>query len=139
LESPVPVYLSAYLMSLVLVIAIDLVWLGVVARSFYAAQLGDLLRPQPGLLAAAIFYAIYAFGLVHFAVQPGLRAGGWVSALGHGALLGFIAYSTYDLSNLATLKGWPIGFVVVDIAWGTALSAVVAAMTCAVIARFSGP
>src|SRR5690349_9592979 len=111
-----PVYLSAYIVSLVLMVAIDLLWLGVVARSFYVAQLGELMLPQPGLVAAAAFYVIYAVGLVYFAVQPGLRGGGWMSALGHGALLGLIAYATYDLSNLATLKGWPTTFVLVDIA-----------------------
>lgn len=132
-----PVFLSAYLASLVLMVVIDLVWLGVVARGFYAAQLGDLLRPQPGLVAAVAFYAVYAFGLVHFAVQPGLRGGGWIVALGHGAALGFVAYATYDLSNLATLKGWPVALVVVDIAWGTALSATVAAISCAIVGRLS--
>lgn len=133
-----PAYLSAYVASFVLMVSIDVVWLGVLARGFYAAQLGELLRPQPELLAAAVFYAVYALGLAHFAVQPGLRGGGWISALGHGALLGFVAYSTYDLSNLATLKGWPFTFVVVDIAWGTALSAAVAAVSCAIVGRFSG-
>lgn len=132
-----PAYLSAYLVSLMAMVVVDLVWLGVVARGFYAAQLGDLLRPQPGLLAAAAFYAVYALGLAYFAVQPGLRGGGWISALGHGALLGFVAYSTYDLSNLATLRGWPVALVLVDIAWGTALSGVVAAISCAIVGRLS--
>ena len=130
-----PQVLLTYLIALVLLLAIDLVWLGWVARSFYVAQLGDLMRPQPGLVAAGLFYAIYAAGLVHFAVLPGLREDCWPSALAQGALLGLVAYATYDLSNLATLKGWPFALSMVDLAWGTALSGVVAAATCAIADR----
>ena len=128
-----PSFLSAYLVALVLLTAIDLVWLGLVARGFYVAQLGDLMRPQPGLVAAALFYAVYAAGVVHFAVMPGLRGGGWTTALAQGALLGLVAYATYDLTNLATLRGWPIPMTAVDIAWGAALTAVVAAASCVMV------
>ena len=91
------------------------------------------MRPQPGFVAAALFYAVYAAGVVHFAVMPGLRAGGWTTALAQGALLGLVAYATYDLTNLATLKGWPIAMSAVDIAWGAALTAVVAAGACIIV------
>jgi uncharacterized membrane protein len=126
-------FVPAYLLSLVFLAAIDFIWLGFVARNFYARQLGELLLPQPKLLAAGLFYLVYALGLAHFAVLPGLRGGGWTVALGQGAVLGFVAYATYDLSNLATLKGWPIPMTVVDLVWGTVLSAAVAAGACAVL------
>ena len=125
-----PLSLSAYLVTLVLFAAIDFVWLGLIARGFYAAQLGELMVERPGLVAAALFYLVYAGGLVHFAVLPGLRGGGWTTALGQGAILGLVAYATYDLTNLATLKGWPFAMSVVDLAWGTILSGVVAAVAC---------
>ncbi len=128
-----PTFLSAYLVTLVLFAAIDFVWLGVLARGFYAGQLGELLAPRPDLVAAALFYLVYAGGLVHFAVLPGLRAGGWAAALGQGAILGFVAYATYDLSNLATLKGWPLSMTLVDLVWGTVLSGAVAAGACLVL------
>ena len=77
---------------------------------------------------------VYALGVVHLAIQPGLRGGGWATALGYGALLGLVA--TYDLTNLATLRGWPIALTIVDIAWGTVLTTAVAAGTCIVVGRF---
>ena len=123
-----PRFLSAYLVTLVLLAAIDFVWLAFVSRGFYVAQLGDLMRPQPDLLAAALFYAVYAAGITHFATLPAVRGGGWSTALVQGALLGLVAYATYDLSNLATLKGWPMAMTVVDIAWGTVLTALVATL-----------
>jgi uncharacterized membrane protein len=124
-----PLYLSAYLCALVLFTVIDFVWLGFIARSFYVTQLGEMMRPQPALLAAGLFYVVYAFGVVHFAVMPALRGNGWTTALAQGAVLGLVAYATYDLSNMATLKNWPVPMSIVDIAWGTALTATVAAAT----------
>jgi uncharacterized membrane protein len=123
-----PQFFPAYLVTLVLLAAIDFVWLAFVARGFYVAQLGELMRPQPDLLAAALFYAVYAAGITQFATLPAVRGGGWGTALVQGAMLGLVAYATYDLSNLATLKGWPVAMTVVDIAWGTVLTALVAAL-----------
>ena len=127
--------LPAYLTALVLLVAADSLWLGFVARDFYAAQLGDMLRPSPDFGAAVLFYLLYAAGLTHFAVLPGRRRG-WRHALGNGAFLGLVAYATYDLSNLATLVDWPVAMSVVDVAWGTVLSAGVATLACAILARF---
>jgi uncharacterized membrane protein len=123
-----PQFLSAYLITLVLLAAIDFVWLAFVARGFYVAKLGDLMRPQPDLEAAALFYAVYAAGIIHFAALPAVRGGGWNHALAQGAMLGLVAYATYDLSNLATLKGWPLAMTVVDVVWGTVLTALVATL-----------
>ena len=107
--------------------AIDLVWLGVVAKSFYRSRLGDLMRPDPRWGAAILFFLLYVGALLVFAVLPGLERASLGRTVLLGAGLGFICYATYDLTNLALAKGFPRVVAVVDIVWGTALSAVVAA------------
>ncbi len=113
----------AYLATLVVFSIVDTLWLGVVARGFYRAELGDLLAPEVRLWAAVLFYLVYAAGIVVFAVLPAIRAESLVTALVMGALFGFFAYATYDLTNLATLRDWPLRMSVVDMAWGTVLTA----------------
>lgn len=115
----------------------DFLWLGFVAKDFYQAQIGTLLLAQPGLIAASIFYALYVFGVVVFAVAPALESGSIGKAALRGALFGLIAYATYDLSNLATLKGWPLAISMVDIAWGTFATAVSATLGYCLTARLS--
>ncbi len=119
--------LAAYGGGLLLFLALDYLWLGHLARDFYARQLGDLLRNPPQLGIAALFYLAYVAGIVFFAVLPALRGGGvWQAAL-YGALLGLLAYGTYDITNLATIRGWPWTVSLVDMAWGTVVSATTAA------------
>ena len=113
----------AYLAALVTLCAADFLWLGLIARSFVQSHLGPLMLPQPNWTAAALFYLAYPVALLVFAV-PQADAGGLPRAALYGALFGFFAYATYDLTNLATLKGWSSAFAVVDIAWGTFLSGV---------------
>jgi uncharacterized membrane protein len=113
----------AYLVVLALFALVDTLWLGVVARGFYRAELGALLAPQVRLDAAVLFYLVYAAGIVVFAVAPAIRAESLLTALVKGGLFGFFAYATYDLTNLATLRDWPLRMSLVDIAWGTALTA----------------
>lgn len=127
----------AYASTLLTLLAIDALWLTVIMGSTYKSYLGDLMLSQPKLLPAALFYLIYAAGLVAFAVLPGVRADGWKYAAMMGALLGLVAYATYDLSNLATLRGWPLPLTFIDIAWGTVLSAVAASVGCLVAQRWS--
>ena len=115
-------YLVAYAASAVVFLGLDLLWLGGVARSFYRSQLGPLLRDQPDLAVAGLFYAVYVGGVVLFAVGPALQHGSWVMALLLGAALGAIAYGTYDLTNLATLRGWPATLSAVDLLWGSTLT-----------------
>lgn len=115
-----------YLLTVPVFFLIDLVWLGVVAKSFYQSQIGFLLGPV-NWTAAIIFYLLYIVGIVVFAIQPALLAGSLSKAIMLGAFFGFIAYATYDLTNLATLKDWPLTLVVVDIIWGTILTGAVAA------------
>ena len=113
----------AYMAVLAFFALVDTLWLGVVARGFYRAELGSLLAPEVRLDAAVLFYVVYAAGIVVFAVAPALRAESLVTALAMGGLFGFFAYATYDLTNLATLRDWPLRMTIVDIAWGTALTA----------------
>lgn len=108
---------------------IDALWLSVIAKQFYRSQIGQLLLEKPNMPAAVIFYVIYVVGIVAFVLAPALEKGSWQHALGYGALFGFVAYATYDLTNLATLKGWTTKLVVVDLLWGTFLTTVVAGIS----------
>lgn len=124
---------SSFLVAGLVMAAIDAVWLSIVANKFYKSQIGPLLLDKPNMAAAAAFYVIYVVGIVAFAVLPALDRGAWQHALGYGALLGFVAYATYDLTNLATLKGFTPKLVAVDLLWGTVLTASVAVVTYFVV------
>lgn len=116
----------AYLAALAALVVLDGLWLGLVAKDFYRNQLGALMRPDVRFGVAAAFYLLYLVGVVIFAVQPALQEGSAVRALVLGALFGFFCYATYDLTNLATLRDWPAKLSMVDMAWGTFLSAIAA-------------
>ena len=120
-------YLAAYGFTLMVFLAIDFVWLSQIARKFYFERIGHLMADKPNLTAAVVFYAVYVVGIVIFAVAPALKSGSVMTALGYGALFGFFAYATYDMTNYATLKNWPVMVTVVDIAWGTFLTGISAA------------
>ena len=114
--------IKAYVGTLIAFLAIDAVWLGVLSRGLYSRWIGHLMREEPLWPAAGVFYLMYVAGIVFFAVQPALGSGSWKTAALHGAVLGFIAYATYDMTNYATLKDWPLAMVLVDLAWGTLLT-----------------
>lgn len=116
-------YVLAYLTTGVLFFMLDFVWLGSVAKSFYRGQIGELLLPQFNIPVAIGFYLVYIIGIIVFAVAPALAADSWKHALLYGALFGFFAYVTYDMTNLATLKHWTPAVVFVDVLWGTILTA----------------
>ncbi|MEP2830221.1 DUF2177 family protein [Parvibaculum sp.] len=116
-------YLFAYVASAVVFLGLDYIWLTRVARDFYANSLGSMMRDTPDFVAAGAFYLFYIGGIVFFAVMP---AESWKGAVFRGALLGLLAYGTYDMTNLATLKGWPWRMAAVDMAWGAALTALAA-------------
>lgn len=118
--------LAAFVAALLVFCLGDFVWLGYLARDFYQSQIGSLLLEKPRWGAAAVFYPLYVAGIVLFCVEPSLAQGSWLRAAVVGALLGLLAYATYDLSNLATLKGWSVGFAVVDVLWGIAITATAA-------------
>ncbi|WP_427174892.1 DUF2177 family protein [Arthrobacter sp. 92] len=101
---------------------IDAVWLKSM-NPFYRRQIGALLADRPNLGYAVVFYVMYIAGIVFFALQPALDGGSWLTAVGYGAALGAFAYATYDLTNAATLKTWPLQLIIVDILWGAALTA----------------
>jgi uncharacterized membrane protein len=98
---------------------IDGVWFMGIAKKLYAQHLGYLMAEKPRLFAALLFYLLFVLGLQGFVVNPALAAGNWTSALFPGMLFGLIAYATYDLTNLATVKGWPVLITAIDLAWGS--------------------
>jgi uncharacterized membrane protein len=114
-----------YLITLAVFFLIDIVWLGVVAKDFYRLHLGTMLSPKVNWGAAILFYLLFIAGLLIFVIRPALVQGAVLPALLLGALFGLISYATYDLSNLATLKDWPLIVTVVDLVWGTALGGLV--------------
>ena len=118
-----------YVIATITFFAIDLTWLGLIARKFYFDQLGHLMKTDINWIAAITFYLIFIVGILVFAVYPALNSNSIQKALLLGALFGFIAYATYDLTNLATLKDWPVKLVIVDMIWGAILSASVAVIT----------
>ena len=122
-------FIKLYLIALPVFFAIDMVWLGLMAKNFYAKQIGFLMTPNTNWLAAIIFYLLFIVGLVLFVITPAIEKGLWINALLLGALFGLITYATYDLTNLATLKDWPILVTIVDLIWGTVLAALVSVIT----------
>jgi uncharacterized membrane protein len=113
-----PFYVSLYVITLVTFLAIDFIWLGLVAQDFYRRQLGFLLAEQPNWWAAAAFYALFVAGVVVFAIVPALSEGSIWKAIALGAFFGLVTYATYDLTNQATVKNWPRVVTAVDLAWG---------------------
>jgi len=120
-------WLLGYGGTLLTMLILDALWIGLYMAPAYKAALGDLMLPQPRLGSAAAFYLLYGAGVMFLAVAPGLRAADWQTAALHGAVLGLIAYATYDLTNYSILKVWPLGLTVIDIAWGLVLTALSAA------------
>lgn len=120
-------FLLSFVLVAVIMLPLDLIWLSSM-RPFYEQQMPGMLLEQPRLIPAAIFYLAFAAGLAFFAVMPNLTGGSLLSAAAYGAALGFVAYGTYDATNYATLKGFPLSITVVDWAWGTFLSATTASL-----------
>jgi uncharacterized membrane protein len=118
-------YLKLYLATLIIFLTVDLVWLGLVARPCYEQQLGVLLVPTPNWVAALAFYLLFNVGLLVFVVGPSLPTNSLTPTLLRAALFGLVTYATYDLTNLATLKDWPLLITVVDMLRGTSLSVIV--------------
>ena len=119
-------YLKLYLLTVPVFFAIDLLWLGVLAKDFYQHNLDHLLSATVNWPAAFLFYFMYIAGIILFAVKPAIDSESLAKAAVWGALFGFFTYATYDLTNLATLKDWPVKVVVIDIIWGTVLCTSVA-------------
>jgi len=119
-------YMKAYAIALTTFLALDLLWLGVVARGFYASQLGGLMRDNINYAVAGGFYLAYVAGVVFFATAPALAEGSWQKAALNGFLLGLLAYGTYDMTNIATIRNWPVAMSLVDMGWGGLVTSLVA-------------
>lgn len=122
-------FIKLYLIALPVFFAIDMLWLGVIAKNFYRAQIGTLMAPNVNWLAAIIFYLIFIVGLVVFVISPALEKSSLSHAVLFGALFGLVCYATYDLTNLAIAKDWPLLVTLVDLAWGAVLAASVSTVT----------
>jgi len=126
-------FFTLYIISVPIFLIIDLIWLGFIASNFYRDRIGHLM--EINWPAALVFYAVFLVGLIFFAVYPQLDKG-WQMVMLYGGLFGFFTYATYDLTNLATLKNWPLDLVIVDIIWGTVLGASVAVVTYLIYTAF---
>lgn len=112
----------AYVTALIVMVALDMLWLGTTFRTLYLPALGGVMSSNANVPAAVVFYALYPLGLAYFAIAPALRTGMWSTALVSGLLFGFFVYMTYDLTNLATLKEWSLKVSLIDMAWGALLN-----------------
>lgn len=115
----------SYLLTFIVFLMIDMLWLGFIAKDLYQKYLGHFLSDKVNWTAAFIFYFIYVAGISIFAIYPAVNKASVMNAIVMGALFGVFTYATYDLTNLATLKGWPLPIVFIDIVWGAVLSSIV--------------
>ena len=119
-------YAGTYIATLILFLLIDLVWIKSVMRPIFERHVGSIMLEEPRMGAALAFFVLYLAGLVVFAIVPAAEAGSWTKAALFGGFLGVIAYGTYETTNFSTLKGWTMKMLIIDIAWGASLSAMVA-------------
>jgi len=119
-----------YLITLGAFFGIDIFWIKYAARKLYREQIGYLLTKKPNRIAALIFYLLFIIGLLVFVIY---QSASWVQALSLGALFGLITYATYDLTNLATIKKWPLKITIIDMTWGAVLSALVSVISYSII------
>ena len=124
-------FLPAYILVIIAMFGVDLIWLSQIAQPLYQAGIGHLMAAEPKLGFAALFYLVFVFGLMWFAVRPNVAAKGLKSTFIAGAVFGFFVYASYDLTNLALLKDWPLKLSLIDMTWGTVLSG-----TCAAFGKF---
>jgi len=129
-------YIKMYFITLAVFFAIDLTWLGVIAKNLYSQQLGFIMKDNVNWVAAVIFYLIFIVGIVFFVVNPAIINDNWRYALLVGMLFGFITYATYDLTNLATLKNWPLKITLIDLMWGTSLGGLTSLISFLINKRF---
>ena len=121
--------IKLYLLTTVVFVVIDLIWLGFISKNLYKNYLGHLMAPNVNWAAAGIFYLLFIAGLIFFVIDPALVRGSIVYAIAAGGFFGLITYGTYDLTNLATIKNWPLNITFIDLAWGTILCASVSGVT----------
>ncbi len=130
------IWLAYFAVTFIVFMGIDLIWLGFVAKNIYAKYLGYLMAPQVNWLAALIFYVIFIIGVLYFVIAPSLVDRDLVQLVIRAMLFGFITYATYDLTNLATIRDWPITITIIDLIWGTTLSTSVSVISYLIITHF---
>ena len=129
-------FIKLYLIALPIFLILDGLWLGLIAKTFYSKQIGFLFKTDINWLVALLFYVLFIGALVFFVIAPGVEKNSLSQVLLYAALFGFITYATYDLTNLATLKGWPVVVTIVDLIWGTFITTVVSALTYLLFTKF---
>lgn len=122
-------FIKLYFIALSVFLAIDMIWLGLIAKNFYAKQIGFLMKSNINWLAAIIFYLLFIVGLVLFVITPAMQKNSWLQVLLLGALFGLITYATYDLTNLATIKDWPVLVTIIDLIWGMTVAGAVSVIS----------
>ncbi|MGM0438909.1 MAG: DUF2177 family protein [Patescibacteria group bacterium] len=128
-------YIKLYFIALSVFLAIDALWLGFIAKDLYQDQIGFLMKNNVNWVAALIFYLLFILGLVVFVIFPAIEQGEWSRALILGALFGLITYGTYDLTNLATIEGWPIMVTIIDLVWGMFIASSVSTITYFIVTK----
>jgi len=128
-------FIKTFITALIAFLVIDLTWLGFVAKDFYDKRIGGLMKDDINWTAGIIFYILFVFALMVFVINPAIAAGSWTKALTLGAFFGFVAYATYDLTNLALTKDWPLSVTIVDMIWGAVLAASVSTITFFVVTK----
>lgn len=124
-----------FLVTLVVFFVIDIIWLAFVAKNIYRNYLGFIMSDTPNWIAALCFYVIFIAGLIYFVIHPALMTESFSKALINGLIFGFVTYATYDLTNLATLKDWPIQITIIDLIWGTSLGGAVSAFSYLILKK----
>jgi len=120
---------TIYLTAISIFLLIDAFWLGFIAKRFYRKEIGFLLSSNVNWVAAGLFYILFVFGLVFFVIEPAIKSEAWIDALFSGSLFGLVAYATYDLTNLATIEGWPLKVTIIDLIWGAFIGGSVSTIT----------
>lgn len=129
-------FIKLYISTLGVLLALDALWLGVISSGFYRKQIGFLMKESIDWTPAILFYLVFAFALIVFAINPAIEKNSFMTAVKLGALLGFISYAAYNFTNLATLRDWPLMVTVVDLTWGTVLSALTAGIVYFLMIKF---
>lgn len=129
-------FIKLYLIALPVFLFLDAIWLGVIAKDYYAREIGFLMKTDINWMAAIVFYLLFLVGLVVFVIQPSIMSESWKQALFLGALFGLVTYATYDLTNLATIKNWPFLMTLIDLMWGAFLAASVSIITFWIAKKF---
>ena len=129
--------LALFILTAIVFLAIDALWLGVLAKDMYAAKLGPIIPLGFDLAAGSVFYIVYISGILYFSIYPALKSGGSRQAIRQGAILGALCYATYDLTNWATIEGWPVEVVIYDILWGAFITGFTAMIVVLLAGRLS--